>query len=59
MFITYEGAGEVLITSTEDENGMLEEYFGPESGRVIFDYQRQSWADVTAVVVESSVKVGC
>ena len=59
MFITYEGDGEAIITNTDDEKRMLGEYFGQGMGRDVSDYQRQEWADVCAVVVESSVKVDC
>jgi hypothetical protein len=52
--VAYEGDDEILVTSTTLEQQMLREWFGPEYGRDVDDYQRLSTSE-TAFKVEAAL----
>lgn len=40
MMIIYQSEGEVFVTTLENEHKLLKEYFNPDCGRDVDDYER-------------------
>lgn len=60
MIVTYTGADEVIVTTEADEQQMLAEYFTPDTGRDLVEYDRDE-APVAAayevVVIQTRLRV--
>ncbi len=54
MLVTYTSKDEVIIASLDDEDRILESYFGPEIGRNIEEYDREEGDDIR---IESNMHV--
>ncbi|KKM01724.1 hypothetical protein LCGC14_1791610 [marine sediment metagenome] len=57
MLITYKRNSEVLVTTTKREAKFLEDWFGPEMGRIAFDYERVEHPREDGVGIDSRLTI--